>query len=154
MAVFSIQRRVEFSETDAAGIAHFSSMVIYMEQAEHALFRQIGLSVFPQIEADKASDSRFVDDELFVTWPRVHISLDFLGPARFEDLLEIDVSIQRLGKSSVTFEHQIRCQSRPIARGKSISVCCKIDSSPGHELLKQTIPAAILKKLTPYLQSV
>jgi hypothetical protein len=39
------QRRIEFCETDAAGIAHFSPMFPCMEQAEHALFRSLGTSV-------------------------------------------------------------------------------------------------------------
>lgn len=43
---FHWRRRVEFSETDMAGIAHFSSFIIYMEQAEHALLRSLGTSVF------------------------------------------------------------------------------------------------------------
>ena len=42
---FQFERRVEFCETDAAGIAHFSSLIVYMEQAEHALLRSLGLSV-------------------------------------------------------------------------------------------------------------
>ena len=44
-SAFLWERRVEFHETDAAGIAHFSSLLIFMEQAEHALLRSLGLSV-------------------------------------------------------------------------------------------------------------
>lgn len=40
------RRRVEFVETDAAGIVHFSSFFVYMEQAEHELLRHLGLNVF------------------------------------------------------------------------------------------------------------
>ena len=39
---FQITRRVEFSETDMAGIMHFSNYFRFMETAEHAFFRSLG----------------------------------------------------------------------------------------------------------------
>ena len=42
---FQITRRVEFSETDLAGIMHFSNFFRFMESAEHAFWRSLGFSV-------------------------------------------------------------------------------------------------------------
>ena len=42
---FRYSRRVQFSETDLAGIAHFSAYFRFMEEAEHALWRAAGLSI-------------------------------------------------------------------------------------------------------------
>ena len=42
---YRLRRRVQFHETDAAGIVHFSWFYRYMEEAEHALWRQAGLSI-------------------------------------------------------------------------------------------------------------
>ena len=53
-------RRVEFRDTDAAGIMHFSTYFTYMEEAEHELFRQLGTTVMQK-----------VDDETTISWPRV-----------------------------------------------------------------------------------
>ncbi len=147
---FSLEKRVEFCETDAAGIAHFSTLAIYMEQAEHALFRSLGLSVFPQ---PNLANPDHYEAELDVTWPRVHIRLDFLGPARFEEILKIEVIVAKLGDSSVTFEHTIHGPRHPVARGTSISVCCKIDRSDSHELIKQPIPLLIRDKLKAFLRT-
>ncbi len=170
MNAFSHRRLVEFCETDAAGIAHFSSLTTYMEQAEHALFRSLGLSVFPQQTPSSSQDVVAPDDsqsgeieaatvkqlpvpvDLDVTWPRVHISLDFLGPARFEDVITIDVVVAKLGETSVTFEHFMHGPQHPVARGKSISVCCRIDRSGLHQLSKQPIPKPIRDKLSTYLR--
>ena len=44
---FRYARRVQFGETDMAGIVHFSWMFRYMEEAEHALWRAAGLSIHP-----------------------------------------------------------------------------------------------------------
>jgi hypothetical protein len=41
-AAFITTRRVEFSDTDAAGIAHFVAFFRWMEQAEHDLLRSVG----------------------------------------------------------------------------------------------------------------
>ena len=183
MSAFSFERRVEFCETDSAGIAHFSSLAIYMEQAEHALFRSLGLTVFPPhlattVDAqtpecthpallstatqsgedcsghtlDSVETGSEREKPLDVTWPRVHISLDFLGPARFEEVLKIDVVIARLGGSSVTFEHVMHGPKQLVARGTSVSVCCGIDRSKSHELIKLPIPQLIRDALTTYLR--
>jgi len=57
---YRLRRRVQFYETDAAGIVHFSWFFRYMEEAEHALWREAGLSIAPVV-AD-------------VGWPRVAAS--------------------------------------------------------------------------------
>lgn len=48
--VFKTKRRVEFRETDMAGIVHFSNFFAYMEQAEHALLRSLDLGVMCNID--------------------------------------------------------------------------------------------------------
>ena len=44
---YRLRRRVHFYETDAAGLVHFSWFFRYMEEAEHALWRESGLSIHP-----------------------------------------------------------------------------------------------------------
>ena len=78
---FQTQRRVEFRDTDAAGIMHFSAFFVYMEQAEHELLRSLGLSVVAH------------DDEGEISWPRISATCDFRNPARFEDLLDIALTM-------------------------------------------------------------
>jgi acyl-CoA thioester hydrolase len=77
------QRRVEFCETDAAGIVHFSAFFQYMEQAEHALLRHLGLSVLMH------------DEEGTISWPRVNVHCDFLDAVKFEHLLEVAVRVDQ-----------------------------------------------------------
>ena len=42
---FKLRRQVEFSDTDMAGIMHFSNFFRFMEAAEHAFFRSLGFSI-------------------------------------------------------------------------------------------------------------
>lgn len=122
---FLAHRRVEFCETDAAGIVHFASYLCYMEQAEHALLRSVGLSVCePQ------------EDGWTLSWPRVHVECDFHGSAKFEDVLEISVCIGRIGKKSVTYEFEFSRGGAAIATGRVIAVCCAVK----HGLPLKSIP--------------
>jgi len=121
---FFWERRVEFCETDAAGIVHFSSLIIYMEQAEHALLRSLGLSVAPTL----TSGSRLAKLHDPVSWPRVRVTCDFLAPARFEDVIELQLSIDSIGSKSITYQHQLRVGEKIIAKGSITAVCCRLEN--------------------------
>jgi 4-hydroxybenzoyl-CoA thioesterase/acyl-CoA thioester hydrolase len=129
-------RRVEFRDTDAAGIAHFSAFFFYMESVEHEFLRTLGLSVLTD------------DDSGPVSWPRVSASCDYQSAARFEDVLEISLRIARLGTKSVTYEFDFFCGGRAVATGKTVAVCCRIPNGAAPESI--AIPAAIAAKLRPF----
>ncbi len=124
---FITERRVEFCETDAAGIVHFASYLCYMEQAEHQLLRSLGLSVCEPLE-----------DGWHLSWPRVHVECDFQGSAKFEDTLEISVSVLRLGKKSITYEFEFKRGVEAIAKGRVTAVCCNVKS--GQPLQSVQVP--------------
>ena len=62
---YRLKRRVQFYETDMAGIVHFSWFFRYLEEAEHAMWREAGLSI-----ADGSG----------IGWPRVEASFEFHRP--------------------------------------------------------------------------
>ncbi|VTS02402.1 acyl-CoA thioesterase [Tuwongella immobilis] len=111
---FRITRRVEFGETDQAGIVHFSNFFRYMESAETAFLRSRGLSV----SWKSATGERF-------GFPRVSASCDYVVPARFEDLLTIEVEIERIGSKSVTYRFGFFRDGQKLATGKITSVFCR-----------------------------
>jgi len=116
---FRTTRRVEFCHTDAAGIAHFGAFFQFMEQAEHELLRSRDLSVFMN------------DDQGIISWPRVAARCEFQSAARFEDVLDIEVSISRLGEKSITYGFQFRLEETVVASGELTAVCCRMtDQSP------------------------
>jgi 4-hydroxybenzoyl-CoA thioesterase/acyl-CoA thioester hydrolase len=136
MAAFRTRRRVEFRDTDAAGLMHFSVFFTYMEQAEHELLRSVGLSVF-QHEQDGA-----------VTWPRVSAACDYRRPLRFEDEFEIEVTLERLGEKSVTYAFRFLHDGRDIATGRLTAVCCRLENGAARSI---PIPSRIAEKLRPFL---
>lgn len=140
MAVFSATRRVEFCDTDAAGIMHFASFFPLMESVEHEFLRHLGLSVMAH------------DGTGPVSWPRVNAQCDYRAAARFEDVLSISLTIARLGAKSVTYEFDIRHEDQPIADGKITAVCCRL-STTGGPMEPISIPKSIADKLRPYCVS-
>jgi YbgC/YbaW family acyl-CoA thioester hydrolase len=84
---FVVRRAVEFCETDMAGILHFSNFFRFMEAAEHAYLRACGLNVIMTWQGET------------VTFPRVSASCDYVKPARFQDVLDIEVRVEKIGRS-------------------------------------------------------
>jgi 4-hydroxybenzoyl-CoA thioesterase/acyl-CoA thioester hydrolase len=124
---------VEFSDTDMAGIMHFSAFFRYMEAAEHALLRSLGFSVYTEIHGD------------VVTFPRVAASCEFHSPARCEEVLDIDVTVNRVGTKSVTYAFHFTQQGRDVASGQMTSVCCRVPH--GQAPVSIPIPDEVATKL-------
>ena len=137
---FKAQRRVEFSETDLAGIVHYSNFFRYMETAEHGFFRSLGFSIAPR---------QFAPGEAKIGWPRVHASCDYHKPLRFEDMVEIHLLV--VEKKSKAITYQIRFsrvtgdEREEVARGKLTVVCVSYDEAT-RVMKATTIPAAIMDK--------
>jgi 4-hydroxybenzoyl-CoA thioesterase/acyl-CoA thioester hydrolase len=134
---FLYRRLVQFRDTDAAGIAHFSVFFQYLEEAEHALLRSVGLSVAASHGGQ------------FVSWPRVAVRCDYRSAVRFEETLEIAATIARLGEKSITYAFRCECGGRLVAEGEITAVCCEIvHGQPPRSI---AIPAEYRTKLAAFV---
>lgn len=136
---FRYRRRVQFAETDTAGVLHFSNYFRLMEEAEHAWWRSCGLTVY---------EGNLRDDG--VSWPRVATDCQYLAPVRFDDEIDIDVQLVRMGQRSVEFRFEFRLGERSIARGFIKAACCAMTPA-GFQ--SQDIPERIRTILEPMVQS-
>jgi 4-hydroxybenzoyl-CoA thioesterase/acyl-CoA thioester hydrolase len=109
---FRTKRRIEFADTDMAGVVHFARFFVFMETAEHEFLRSLGTSVTAKL------------DKMQLGWPRLVASCEYLSPARFEEVLDIRVSVVRKGNKSMTYQFEFRRGETLIARGQMSSVCC------------------------------
>ncbi|MEC9097321.1 MAG: thioesterase family protein [Planctomycetota bacterium] len=135
--IFTTTKRVEFRDTDAAGIMHFSAYFTYMEEAEHELLRSIGTSVVLSAGQDA------------ISWPRVAAHADYRIPVTFENEMTIQVRIKRLGSRSVTYHHTFIVGDQTIATGEITTVCCRIEH--GQKPTSREIPADIRERLEVFL---
>ncbi len=134
---FVMKRRVEFMDTDMAGIVHFTAFFRYMETAEHELLRNIGLSITNQ-HRDRG-----------LGWPRVSCAFDYAGSLRFSDEFEVRLGVTLIGKKSVTYAAQIVRDNQILAQGHSTCACCEIGQDG--TLRSTPVPQDIIEKLQPYL---
>lgn len=134
---FRTQRRIEWGDTDAAGIAHFTAFMRFMEQAEHEYLRNRGLSVL------------MTDDEGRLSWPRVSVRCDYMQSVVFEDELDIEVHVERLGTKSITYGFHFSHNGDEVAIGSITAVCCRIDANQETRPVPQAIelPEWFLEKL-------
>lgn len=136
-AFYQITRRVEFCETDMAGIVHFSNFYKWMEQAEHAFFRSLGLTIV-----------RHLPDGSTLGWPRVSAQCRFEAPACYEDLIDVLLTVQRVGVKSLTYDVVFSIADRVIARGSMKTVCCVVH--PGQPLQSIEIPPDYRSQIEEY----
>lgn len=126
-------RRIEFCDTDMAGIVHFSNFFRFMESAEVEFLRARGLSVKLDWEGRT------------IGFPRVSARCDYLQPARFEDVLDVMVRVDNIGRKSVTYGFEFLLHGAVIARGQVTSVCCLV--LPDNQLEAIEIPASYRERL-------
>jgi acyl-CoA thioester hydrolase len=134
---FKATRRVEFSETDMAGIVHYSNFFRYMETAEHGFFRSLGFSVVME------------HFETPMGWPRVHAECDYRQPLRFEDEVEIHLLVSEKKSKSLSYLFKFRKMNGPhpveVARG-SLTVVCVTRQADG-KMASAQIPKQFADKI-------
>ena len=113
-APFRTTRRVDFVDTDMAGIVHFSNFFRFMESAEVEFLRSRGLSVSMRWQGQR------------IGLPRVSASCDFFRPIGFQDVVEISVNVERIGEKSVTYAFEFAKDGEAIAAGRIVACCCLI----------------------------
>lgn len=122
------RRRVEWSDTDMAGIVHFARFFVFMETAEHRFREDLG---FP-LGSDSSNGAA-------LGWPRVSATCEYRIPLRFGDEVEIVSRVAEMGTSSLTFAFTFRQGGRVVAEGRMTSVCCRLEP----ELRPVPIPEAM-----------
>jgi YbgC/YbaW family acyl-CoA thioester hydrolase len=86
--------RVTWADTDAAGVVHFARYFVFFERAEQEFYRSLGLS--------------FADFRDRGFWfPMVEACCEYKRPARFDDLLEVELTVEELGEKSVKYGFRV-----------------------------------------------
>lgn len=129
---FVHSRRIEFCETDLAGVLHFSNYFRIAEEAEHAWFRSCGLSVIMPWEKGTLS------------WPRVAASFEYFKSLRFEETIEVGLRIEKLGAKSLVYAATFLRAGEATARGRLAAICCRFEAG---EFRSTAIPEEIRRRL-------
>jgi YbgC/YbaW family acyl-CoA thioester hydrolase len=128
-------RRIQFAETDMAGIVHFSNYFRYMEEAEHQFFRSLGFSGHTRIDGQT------------VGWPRVRVECSYKAPLSFDEEVKIHLLVRKKTKKTLTYDIDFfNAEGAPVARGRVTAICVAIDPVT-KKLSAISIPACIAAKI-------
>jgi acyl-CoA thioester hydrolase len=103
-----LRRRIEWIDTDAAGIYHWTTAFRLAEAAEAALHTALGIA-----------------DRTFGVTPRVSVAAEFLRPLKFNDPVEVELAVEAVGTSSVRYALAITGPDGPAMTGQVTA--CLID---------------------------
>ena len=103
---FDTTRRVSFSDTDASGRVHFTAILRYVEDAEHAFFASRGMAVIGENHG----------------WPRVHIDCYYRAPLAFGDEVQIRLVVQVVGKTSIKYTFAVKKSDQLCSEGSMVIV--------------------------------
>lgn len=124
---FVYRRRVQFPETDASGVVHFTNFFKYVEEAEHAMWRAAGLTI-----AEPNGD---------IGWPRVAASFEFRKPLRFEDEFDVHLTIAEKTRKTIRYAAELRKDGEVLAVG-SLTIIC-VHRRPGEPQRARDIPPEV-----------
>ncbi|HSE09345.1 MAG TPA: thioesterase family protein [Nocardioidaceae bacterium] len=121
----TIERMVEWPDTDAAGHYHHSTVIRWVEAAEAALHERLGLP------------------ELFGVVPRVHYEVDYLERLWFRDRVTVTLEVADVGRTSLRYVFQVDRDGQQAVRGQMVCVRTAAEGPvPWDDDVRQTLTGA------------
>lgn len=132
---FHCTDRVRWADVDLMGVMRYSAVTRFLDTAEQELLRAAGLPYSLVFEAPE------------VWMPRRHLTVEYLGPARIDDLLHITIWVSRLGDTSLTLTMELRHDDgRPVALATLVVVCVTREG-----FAKRPLPRILHEALGPFV---
>lgn len=124
--------RVYWEDTDAGGVVYYANYLKFMERARSEWLRALGF------EQDA------LRDEAGVVFVVRRVEIDYLSPARFNEQLDVSVSLHQAGRASLSVQQAL---TRGPTRLVSAQVMLACVDAVRFKPVK--IPATLLQALTP-----
>ncbi len=111
--------RVIYGDTDQMGVVYYANYFRYFEFARGELFRALGGSY---LEFEKQG----------LGLPVVEASCNYRSPAKYDDILEIDIQVADVRRASMRFAYQVRRESSDVllSEGHTVHACVGPDGKP------------------------
>lgn len=111
LSEFISQVRVYYEDTDAGGVVYHANYLAYMERARSEWLRTLGF------------DNRTLSDQQGVVFAVRRASLDYLQPARLDELLDVSLTLKKTGRASLLFQQQVRRGDVLLCQGEILLAC-------------------------------
>lgn len=104
-AQVTIERRLDWMDTDAGVRWHHSTLWRYVEAAEAQMHRDLGIS-----------------DITFGFTPRRHLEAEFFAPVVFDQQVAVTLQVTALGRTSVSYEAEVVTRQTQVAAARVVAV--------------------------------
>lgn len=134
---FITYKKVEFSDTDMAGLVHFSNYFRYMEVAERDFFESLGINLIQSIPKE------------LLGYPRTRAECKFSAPLRFGDTVKIHLAIKAIKDRAIDYQFRLFRHSpktsTPVAKGHLTTIYTELNKDG--ELESKPLPKTLLDKI-------
>lgn len=103
--------RIYYEDTDTGGVVYYANYLHYMERARTEWLRAKGLE-----------QTNLADDHNIVLAVK-RAAVDYLKPAKLDDVLEVSADVTRFGSASITFSQQVKRGEELLCDGEVRIVC-------------------------------
>lgn len=126
--------RIYYEDTDLSGVVYHANYLRYMERGRSEFFRSAGIVRLAQLEEPEPT-----------AWTLRKAQLEYLRPARVDDLIEVHTKATALSGARMTAEQDIYCNGALLTRGAVEACIITLTGKP------RRIPQAMRDKLAPFL---
>jgi acyl-CoA thioester hydrolase len=110
MPVFTWPVRVYWEDTDAGGVVYYANYLTFMERARSEWLRALGF------------DQNRLKEEQGIVFVVRQACIDYLKPARYDDLLTVSASLKQAGRASLVMSQTI-LREELLATGEVTLAC-------------------------------
>jgi 4-hydroxybenzoyl-CoA thioesterase len=135
---FSFQRRVPFGHVDAAAIIYYPRYFEWFHDAFEAMFEPVVGAPYAQVVSEHG-----------VGYPAVQVACEYRAPARWGDLLTVEVFLSSLKSRSATFEYRVRHDAV-----LCVSASIKIATMSMADQRGTPMPEAVRAAFVPYVEAL
>lgn len=130
--------KIRFGDIDHAGIVYYPRFLHYFHVALEEFFGQ-----------ELGVDYPILINEHRIGLPTVHLETDFNRPLRYGDLIEVEVSVLKIGNSAITFGYRVfkQGENEPWIEGHNVTVCLDMET-----FKKKDIPGWLRQRLEKQLR--
>jgi acyl-CoA thioester hydrolase len=124
--------RIYYEDTDLSGVVYHANYLRYMERGRSEYFRAIGIMKLAMLDAAEPS-----------AWTLRRVEIEYLKPARLDDLIEVHTECTHLGTARMRALQRIYCGATLLTRGRVEACIITLDGRP------RRIPSAMHKIMAP-----
>lgn len=112
-----LQIRISYADTDKMGVVYYANYLVFFERGRTELLRDAGIS-YENVETRG------------FYFPVIHCECDYLAPARYDDIVDVETRLIKITAASITCSYEIKREGKILARGSTKHPFVNKDAKP------------------------